>query len=189
MNDNGLLLAIAGPSGIGKTTICHQLLESDDRYVFSVSCTTRARRENETDGVDYHFITREEFQRFIHEGKLAEWQEVLGNLYGTLKSAIQEALDHGRVLLLDIEVKGTLNIKAIYPQDTITVFLQPPSEAELKRRLKSRGTECEKSIKIRSARVEEELELGKKFDYQVTNDDLQQTVSKIRKIVNGEKNI
>ncbi|MFA4838083.1 MAG: guanylate kinase [Candidatus Neomarinimicrobiota bacterium] len=189
MNDKGLLLAIAGPSGIGKTTICHQLLKSDGRYIFSVSCTTRACRENETDGVDYHFVTREEFQRLICEGKLAEWQEVFGNFYGTLRSMIQKTLDHGNILLLDIEVKGTLNIKAMYPNDTITVFLLPPSDAELKHRLKSRGTECEKSIKIRSARVEEELELGKKFDYQVTNDDLYETVSKIKKIVNGEKNI
>ncbi|MDD5765018.1 MAG: guanylate kinase [Candidatus Marinimicrobia bacterium] len=189
MNDRGQLLAIAGPSGIGKTTICHQLLDSDDRYIFSVSCTTRTRRPNEADGVDYHFITREEFQQFIHDGKLAEWQDVFGNFYGTLKSAVQEALDHGKILLLDIEVKGTLNIKAMYPEDTITVFLLPPSDAELKRRLESRGTECEKSLKIRSARVEEELALGKKFDYQVTNDDLVETVSTIRKIVNGEKNI
>lgn len=183
MKSQGLLLSIAAPSGTGKTTVCHELLKLNDRFVFSVSCTTRSARPNEQDGVDYHFISRRQFQANIREGKMAEWQEVFGNYYGTLKSSVDEALTNGKILLLDIEVKGTLNLKKLYPKDTVSIFLLPPSGAELDRRLQKRGTDDSQSIALRKARIPHELELSQQFDYQIVNDKLEHTIKQIRQII------
>lgn len=183
MKTKGLLLSIAAPSGTGKTTVCHELLKTSDRFVFSVSCTTRQPRPNERDGVDYHFISREQFEANIRAGKMAEWQEVFGNYYGTLKSAVDEALSAGKILLLDIEVKGTLNLQKNYRENLISIFLLPPSQEELHHRLRKRGTDDPRSIAIRNARIPDEMELSKQFDFQIVNDKLSETIEKIIKII------
>jgi len=183
MKNKGLLLSFAAPSGTGKTTVCHALLKLSERFVFSVSCTTRPPRPNESDGVDYYFISKAQFLANIREDKMAEWQEVFGNYYGTLKSAVTEALDAGKILLLDIEVKGTLNLKKLYPEQTVSIFLLPPTQDELDRRLQKRGTEDENSIAVRNARIPEEIALSKQFDYQIVNDKLETTIDQIMYII------
>ena len=183
MKPKGLLVAIAAPSGTGKTTVCHELMKRDNRFVFSVSCTTRPPRPNERDGVDYHFISREQFQKNIREGKMAEWQEIFGNYYGTLKETIEKALRDGKILLLDLDVKGTLNLKKNYPDQLISIFLLPPSDTELDRRLQKRGTDDSSSIALRKARIPDELELSEQFDFQIVNDNLEATVNKIINII------
>lgn len=183
MRTKGLLLPIAAPSGTGKTTICRRLLAADERFVFSVSATTRPPRPTERDGVDYHFVSRAEFEKYIRQGKLAEYEEVFGNYYGTLRCAVEKVLAERRTLLLDIDVKGALTIKRLYPEQTIAIFLLPPSQRELLRRLKGRGTDDAQSIARRKARIPAELRLGEQFDYQIVNDELDQTVTQILQIV------
>lgn len=183
MSAKGLLLPIAAPSGTGKTTICRRLLAADRRFVFSVSVTTRPPRQTERDGVDYYFVSRSEFEQYIRAGKLAEYEEVFGNYYGTLRSTIDSAIAAGNILLLDIDVKGALAIKHGYPDQTVAIFLRPPSQSELLRRLKCRGTDDEQSIARRKARIPDELRLGEQFDYQIVNDQLDHTVANILKIV------
>ncbi len=183
MKPRGLLLPIAAPSGTGKTTVCRRLMENDDCFVFSVSVTTRAPRESEQNGMDYYFLSRDIFEQYIRDNKLAEWEEVFGNYYGTLRSVLQDALDQGKVLLLDIDVKGALRIKKNYPEETVSIFLHPPNEKELLRRLKGRGTDNDKSITIRNARIPDELKLGEQFDYQIVNDQLDNTLNEIRNII------
>ncbi len=183
MRRKGLLLAIAAPSGTGKTTVCHELLKQGERYMFSVSCTTRPPRPGERDGIDYYFISREQFQANIREGKMAEWQKVFGNYYGTLKAPIEEALAAGKILLLDIEVKGTLNLQKRYRDNLISIFLLPPSKEELDRRLQKRGTDDSRSIALRNARIPDEMELSQQFDFQIVNDRLETTIAKIINII------
>jgi guanylate kinase len=183
MNDRGLLLPIAAPSGTGKTTVCRRLLAQNQDFVFSVSATTRPPRKMEQDGVDYHFLSREQFEDYIRRQKLAEYEEVFGNYYGTLRSTLDEALAAGKVLLLDIDVKGALSIKKLYPRQTISIFLLPPNQDELIRRLKKRGTDDERSIAIRNARIPDEIKIGEQFDYQIVNDKLDHTVKKIMQII------
>ena len=183
MKTKGLLLPIAAPSGTGKTTVCRHLMTRDTRFCFSVSATTRPPRRMEKDGIDYHFLTREQFETYIRSDKLAEYEEVFGNYYGTLQSALDEALGSGRILLLDIDVKGALSIKQRYPEQTVSIFLLPPTKDELLRRLKGRGTDDETSIAIRNARVPDELKVSEQFDYQIVNDKLEHTVATIMKII------
>ncbi|MBL7066905.1 MAG: guanylate kinase [Candidatus Marinimicrobia bacterium] len=183
MKPRGLLLPIAAPSGTGKTTVCRQLMKTDDCFVFSVSATTRTPRESEQNGMDYYFLSRDTFEQYIRDNKLAEWEEVFGNYYGTLRSVLQAALDQGKILLLDIDVKGAMQIKKHYPDETISIFLLPPNKAELLRRLKGRGTDDNKSITIRNARIPDELKLGEQFDYQIVNDQLDKTLNEIRNII------
>ena len=179
----GLLLPFAAPSGTGKTTVCRQLRRQNPDWYFSVSLTTRSPREGEQDGIDYHFVTRAAFEEQIRQSKLIEWERVFDNYYGTLKSALETALADRRVLLLDIDVKGALNIKAAYPEDTITIFLLPPDTEELNRRLARRGSENEASISRRNSRIPEEMNLGRQFDYRIINDKLEDTVTKIQKLI------
>jgi len=174
---------IAAPSGTGKTTVCRALLERHPDYAFSVSLTTREPRRNERDGVDYHFVSKQNFEENVRLQELAEWEQVFDNYYGTLKSALQAALAADQVMLFDIDVKGAGRIKNLYPEDTITIFLLPPNEEELNRRLRLRGTETRESISIRQARIPDELKLGENFDYHIVNDKLDETVNQINKII------
>jgi guanylate kinase len=183
MIKKGLLLPIAAPSGTGKTTVCRQLMTHDDRLLFSVSATTRPPRDCEQNGVDYFFLSRAQFEQYIREGLLVEWEEVFGNYYGTLKSFVDEALTGCKILLLDIDVKGALRIKKLYPENTMTIFLMPPNLAELLRRLKGRHTDDENDIALRNARIPEEIGLSRQFDYQIINDKLNDTVQKISNLI------
>ncbi len=179
----GKLIVVSAPSGAGKTTIVKAILAKYPSLLFSVSATTRPIRSGETEGRDYFFLPREEFERQITAGQLVEWEEIYGNLYGTLKSEVDKALSAGKTMLFDIDVKGAISIKRHYPSDAVLIFVKPPSFEVLRSRLLNRKTEDEATIKRRLDRVPMELETGNQFDYQVVNNDLQTAVREVEQIV------
>ena len=167
--NKGLMIVISGPAGSGKGTVNGHLLKRDD-FVYSVSATTRAPRPNETDGVNYHFISREEFISRIDSGDMLEYTEYCGNFYGTpLKEAIK-VLESGKNLILEIEVEGAHNVKSKYPE-AILIMLLPPSFAVQEQRLRGRGTESEDKILARLSRTREEIDTVDDYDYVVYNHD------------------
>ncbi len=173
----GLLVVISSPSGGGKTTVVKRILDSgDDRFVYSVSATTRPPRPGEKDGRDYFFLSDEEFRRRIQDGAFAEWAEVHGHLYGTLKDQIDRNLEAGKIILLDIDVKGGLSLKQAFPEDSLLIFLAPPSLEVLEQRLRQRGTDSEEEINRRLQRVKMELDAAKQYDAVIVNEDLDATV-------------
>lgn len=180
-----LLLAISGPSGVGKGTLVNLILQHHDNMAISVSCTTRAPRENEVDGKDYFFLSREEFEKRISEDAFLEYDEHFGNLYGTPEGFVKSTLETKNVLL-EIDVKGVMNVKARMPE-AVTIFIAPPSKEELFARLRSRGTEEEEEIEKRVARAEYELTFADKYDYIVVNDDLQAAYEEIYRIYEVEQ--
>lgn len=181
MNKPGLLIPVSAPSGTGKTTVCRELRKKSNRYAFSISCTTRKPRANETDGEDYYFLPEDKFLEYIENQKLAEWEQVFDNYYGTLKSTLEKAIEEGTFLLLDIDVKGAMSIKKLYPERCFSIFLEPPSIEELKKRLRNRGTEDSETIRKRNLRIDEEFKYRDFFDFSIVNDDLQETVDTIHK--------
>lgn len=178
----GNLIAFSAPSGTGKSTICNLLLEKHKNLVLSISATTRSPRAGEKHGQSYFFLTRQQFQESIENGEMLEWEEVHGNFYGTLKFLVREETMDGNNVLLDIDVKGALELKKIYP-DTVMIFIKPPSLEELRRRLESRGTETKDQIDMRLSRIALEYEKAKEFDYIVINDTLADTISEIESII------
>jgi guanylate kinase len=188
MGAPGLLLVLSAPSGAGKTTLAHRFRESEPDALFSVSATTRAPRGAERDGVDYHFVSAERFDRLVEQGALAEWAEVHGNRYGTLRATVEQALAAGRIALFDIDVQGGAQIQATWPRQTASVFVVPPSMAELERRLRGRGTDSEESIGRRLRAAWEELERGSsRYDYVVVNDQLDRAAGDLAAIVRWER--
>jgi len=178
-------LVLAAPSGTGKTTIAHALVERFDHFVFSVSATTRKAREGEGDGVDYDFVSREAFRRMIDDGKLVEWAEVHGNLYGTPLRNLEAARDRGEHVVLDIDVQGARQIRRRVP-DAVLIFVFPPTADALWARLTARGTERIEEVRRRLRAGRDELEEVEHFDYIVVNDDLERAVARIRAIVEAE---
>ncbi|MBR2454254.1 MAG: guanylate kinase [Clostridia bacterium] len=168
-NKKGLLFVVSGPAGSGKGTIMKMLMEKSGDYSLSVSATSRAPGKNETNGVEYYFKTREEFEEMIKNGELLEYTEYVGNYYGTPKAPALEMLNTGKHLLLEIDVTGGLNIKREYP-DAILVMIVPPGAAEQERRLRDRGRDSEESILRRLERAKEELSLIDKYDYILVNE-------------------
>lgn len=167
------MILFTAPSGAGKTTIVHHLLDVDDRLSFSISVTTRAKRSHEVDGEDYYFIDLEEFKKIREEGKLAEWEEVYEDqFYGTLKSEIERIAAAGKVVIFDIDVKGAKRLKKQYGAQCFSIFVKPPSFEILVQRLTNRNTEDEKSLKKRIKRMEKEMSYESYFDYSLINDDL-----------------
>ena len=167
--NKGLMIVISGPAGSGKGTVNAHLLDTGD-FAYSVSATTRAPRPGEVDGVNYHYISREEFLRRIESGDMLEYTEYCGNYYGTPKKEAEEVLNAGKHLILEIEVEGARNIKARYP-DAILILLLPPSFAVQEHRLRARGTETEEKILARLSRTREELRFADSYDYVVYNPD------------------
>lgn len=182
------LLVLAAPSGAGKTTIAHRLLERHPAWRFSISATTRQRRPGEIDGVDYHFLARDEFERRIAQGDLIEYEEIFGNYYGTLKSQIVRFLEIDRVeqVVFDVDVKGAFSIRQAFPDDAFLCFIAPPSKKTLEERLRRRKTETPQSIAIRLARVDMEMAAAQEFDAIVVNDDLDRAVEEVEKRLNAE---
>ncbi|TVP67882.1 MAG: guanylate kinase [Nitriliruptor sp.] len=174
----GLLAVIAGPSGVGKGTVHARARASLPESVLSVSVTTRAPRPGEVDGVDYHFVSPERFQQLIDEDELLEWAEYAGERYGTPRGPVEEAVAAGRIVVLDIELQGALQVKEHDPA-ALLVLLVPPSFEELERRLRARGTEPEEALQRRLARAREELEAAHQFDVEVVNDDLDRCVEEV----------
>jgi len=180
----GRMVVVSGPSGSGKSTICKRLLE-DPRVVFSVSATTRPKRAGEVDGRDYHFLTREDFKRRVERGEFLEHAEVYGNMYGTLREPLERVLREGKVYLLEIDVQGAGQLRALGEPGTY-VFIAPPDFEELRRRLASRGTETPEMLERRLHKAEDEWRERVKYDHVVVNDDLDRAVGEIRRFIGLE---
>lgn len=170
----GKLVIISAPSGAGKTTIVKYLLEHGLNLEFSISATTRKIRGNETNGKEYFFLTADEFRKRIDIGDFAEWEEVYkDHYYGTLKSEIERIWSEGKHVLFDVDVNGGINLKKIFGEKAISIFIKPPSVSELEKRLLTRGTDSKEKIKMRVMKAEDEMKSEASFDYVVINDNLQ----------------
>jgi len=185
----GKLIIVAGPSGAGKGTVEAGIMQRFPDIKFSVSVTTRPRRPYEVEGQHYFFISKQDFLERIERDELVEWQEVYaknGHLYGTLRSYIDTALEEGKVLLLDIDIKGGINVKKAYPENSVSIFIEPPSLEALEQRLVKRNTDSPEQIRIRLDRMPEEMELGKQFDYSIVNADLETAIDDFTAILEKE---
>jgi len=181
----GKLIIFSAPSGSGKTTLVRHLLDYPDlNLAFSISATSRQKRCGETNGIDYYFISPSEFKEKINKNAFVEWEEVYkDNYYGTLKSEVERLLKIGKNVIFDIDVKGGINIKKQYPDNSLAIFVKPPSVAALKERLKNRKTESEEKIAMRIAKATEELQYAKHFDVEVLNDDLETAKNEVLNLV------
>lgn len=179
------IVVLSAPSGAGKTTIAHRLLEGHPGWRFSVSATTRARRAAETDGVDYYFLTPEEFRAKIDGDELVEWEEIFGNSYGTLRSEITKLLSEAgsHRMIFDVDVKGALAIRRAFPKDAFLIFIAPPSLEELQRRLRGRHTETDEQIAQRVQRAAMEMARSDEFDAVVLNDELERATAEIEELL------
>ena len=186
LNGKGLLIILSGPSGVGKGTVRKALFDKrGHRLVYSVSMTTRKPREGEVDGVDYYFVSREEFQKRIEEGKFLEWAEFVGNYYGTPKDKVDEQIEAGKEVVLEIEVNGALQVMSKV-KDAVSIFLVPPGRQALYDRLRRRGTEPEEVIQERIAKANREFKLAHKYEYIVVNDDVDNAADRIMAIIRAE---
>lgn len=186
LNVNGLLIVISGPSGVGKSTVRKALFnKKGHNLIYSVSMTTRKPREGEVDGVDYYFVSREEFERRIIEGKFLEYAEFVGNYYGTPKDIVEQKLDEGHEVVLEIEVEGALQVRKVMPE-AVFIFLVPPGRQALYDRLQSRGTEDKSKIEERINKANREFLLAHKYDYIVVNDDVDNAADRIMAIIRAE---
>ena len=184
-------VTISAPSGSGKTTLCKALQLVEPGIEWSISYTTRKRRDIEEDGVDYHFITLDEFEDLILKGHFVEWENVHGQYYGTALNSLNDAIKRHKTLLLEMDVKGSMSIKKLYPEKTFSIFIIPPSIEHLRDRLKKRGTDSEKRIEIRLNRFKEEMEFQNKFDYVMINENLElakiELQNKVKRLKQGER--
>lgn len=186
MSERGLLIVLSGPSGVGKGTVRKAIFESDDNdFQYSVSMTTRNKREGEIEGVDYYFRTREEFEALIEAGEMLEYAEYVGNYYGTPLSYVQKTLDQGKDVFLEIEVQGAKQVKEKV-RDGVFIFLTPPDLAELRSRITGRGTDSAEVIDERMRVAREEIEMMALYDYAVVNDEVSKAVQRIREIISSE---
>ena len=185
-------ITISAPSGSGKTTLCRALQVVEPDIKWSISYTTRKKRDIEEDGIDYHFISSGKFEDFIINGHFVEWENVHGYYYGTSLESLNSAIQEKNMLLLEMDVKGSMNIKKLYPEKTFSIFIIPPSIEHLRDRLKNRGTDSAKRIEVRLKRFQEEMEFQNKFDYVMVNENLEsakiELQNKVRKLKQGETN-
>ncbi|MFT0755333.1 guanylate kinase [Streptococcus alactolyticus] len=186
MAERGLLIVFSGPSGVGKGTVRQEIFSTPDhQFEYSVSMTTRPKRPGEVDGVDYFFRTREEFEDLIKKGQMLEYAEYIGNYYGTPLTYVNETLDKGIDVFLEIEVQGALQVKKKVP-DGVFIFLTPPDLDELKDRLVGRGTDSEEVIRQRIERAKEEIALMREYDYAVVNDEVPLAAERVKRIIEVE---
>ena len=186
LNDRGLLVVISGPSGVGKGTVRKALFNMPKHnLVYSVSMTTRNKREGEVDGVDYYFVSKEEFEKRRKEGKFLETAEFVGNYYGTPLDKVNDQLDMGNEVVLEIEVEGAIQVKRKVP-DCVMIFIVPPGKQALYDRLKRRGTENEEVIAERIAKANREFKLAHLYDYIVVNDEVNNAADRIMAIIRAE---
>ncbi|MGM0214645.1 guanylate kinase [Enterococcus sp. AZ109] len=186
MSERGLLIVLSGPSGVGKGTVRKAIFERDDNeFEYSVSMTTRQKREGEIDGIDYYFRTREEFEAMIEAGEMLEYAEYVGNYYGTPLTYVNETLDRGKDVFLEIEVQGAQQVKDKVP-DGVFIFLTPPDLVELKARIVGRGTDSPEVIDERMKVAREEIEMMALYDYAVVNDEVHLAVNRIKDIIISE---
>ena len=183
MTERGLLIVFSGPSGVGKGTVRQEIFSTPDhKFEYSVSMTTRQKRPGEVDSVDYFFRTREEFEELIRQGQMLEY---VGNYYGTPLTYVNETLDKGIDVFLEIEVQGALQVKKKVP-DGVFIFLTPPDLDELKDRLVGRGTDSEEVIRQRIERAKEEIALMREYDYAVVNDEVPLAAERVKRIIEAE---
>ena len=186
LNERGLLVVLSGPSGVGKGTVRKALFELEGHdLVYSISMTTRLPREGEVDGVDYYFVSKEEFDQRIKEDKFLEYAEFVGNYYGTPKDKVEEQMEQGKEVVLEIEIQGALQVRE-KAKDAVFVFIAPPTKEALYRRLLRRGTEDPETIQRRMEKAEREFPLAHKYDYIVVNDEVTNAADRILAIIRAE---
>lgn len=186
MSERGLLIVLSGPSGVGKGTVRKAIFESEgNEFEYSISMTTRQMRDGEKEGIDYFFRSKEEFEELIQSGKMLEYAEYVGNYYGTPLDYVNQTLDAGKDVFLEIEVQGALKVKEQVP-DGVFIFLTPPDFDELKSRIVNRGTDDMSVIEERMKVAREEVEMMRHYDYAVVNDQVELAVDRIKKIIESE---
>ena len=186
MSERGLLIVFSGPSGVGKGTVRQEIFSTPDhKFEYSVSMTTRAQRPGEVDGKDYFFRSREEFEELIRNGQMLEYAEYVGNYYGTPLTYVNETLDKGIDVFLEIEVQGALQVKKKVP-DAVFNFLTPPDLNELQERLIGRGTDSEEVIAQRIERAREEIALMSEYDYAIVNDEVPLAAERVKRVIEAE---
>jgi guanylate kinase len=183
----GIIFILSAPSGAGKTTIYRAALKAIKNLEFSISLTTRVRRKNEADGIDYSFVSEEEFNRRQSSGELAEWARVFESSYGTPRPPLDAAIASGHDILLDIDIQGAQQIRSKYPSDAVSIFVLPPSLEELAGRLRGRATEDESTIQHRLKKAREEAEGYREYDYLIVNAEIERSVAQLETIVNAER--
>ncbi|MEO0289247.1 MAG: guanylate kinase [candidate division WOR-3 bacterium] len=186
MSSKGFLLILSSPSGGGKTTLCKMILENVKDTVYSVSATTREKRKGETDGKDYYFLSEEEFLQKEKEGFFAETAIVHGKRYGTPKKFLDDMIEKGKIVVMDIDVVGAMNIMKIYP-NSVSIFIMPPSMEELEERLKRRSRDGVEDIRVRLENAKKEIEFSKHFKYTVVNRNIDDAFQNIKEIIEKEK--
>ena len=180
-------ITISAPSGSGKTTLCKALQLVEPEIEWSISYTTREKRSIEENGVDYFFISEKEFEDLIIQGHFVEWQNVHGFYYGTSVSNLENAIKNDKIMLIEMDVNGSMSIKKLFPDQTFSIFIMPPSISQLRQRLRSRATDSERRINIRLKRFQEEMEFREKFDYVMINEDLDLAKIELQKTINKLK--
>lgn len=183
----GLLIVLSSPSGAGKTTISRMLLDADDEIAMSVSVTTRPKRPGEHDGKDYIFVEDDEFDRMIRDGEFVEWANVFGYRYGTPKAPVKDALREGRDILFDIDWQGARQLEPDFGEHLVTIFLLPPTMAELEHRLRARGTDSPQVIAERMRRAADEISHWAEYEYVLVNDHMDECLARVRAIVAAER--
>lgn len=186
MTDSGVLIILSGPSGSGKDTVLNKLTENRDDIKISISMTTRQKRNDEIDGLNYYFVSREYFEKKITDNNMLEYAEYADNLYGTPKAPVDEMLRNGKAVILKIEVQGAEKIRKIYPE-VISIFLMPPSVRVLEERLRGRNSEDEETLNHRLVIAREEIRRASEYDYIVINDTVENAVAGIETIINAER--
>lgn len=192
MKDRGLIVAVSGPSGVGKGTVLARVEELMEQAApgsvgHSISVTTRAPRGQEQDGVEYYFRTTEQFEQMIAEGKIVEYDKYVDNYYGTPSEPLEKMIEKGQDVLFDITIEGSLALDRKFGDDAATIFILPPSMEELEQRLRGRGTETEEKIQLRLAQAKNEIKRAGEFEYIITNDDLERAAGDILAIIKSEK--
>lgn len=183
MSKNPKLIVISAPSGTGKTSVIKEVLKrNSDKLIFSVSATTRKKRSNEINGVDYYFLSEEEFKKKIENNEFIEWEQIYGDYYGTPKSEIERAIKENKHILFELDVNGSLKLKKLFPEAHL-IFIVPPSIEELENRLKKRNTETPDSFQKRIDRAKMELDMAKYFDYEVKNYELEKAIEEVNQII------
>lgn len=184
--EEGFLLIVSGPAGVGKGTICDELIKNDDDILYSVSSTTRKPRPGEIDGEDYNFIAKDKFEAMIKSNEFLEYAHVHTDYYGTPRSLVEKGISEGKVVMLEIDVQGALQVKEKY-EEAVTVFILPPSMEELERRIVDRNTETKEEIIKRMSNAYKEIALVDDYDYFIVNDNLELAISDLEAILAAEK--